>query len=256
VLGPGDHVTLSAGTTPADSSWLIGLGGAMDIEFVDGTACGKSKSGVYRVDGPHSFTVVADIGTWSEANPPEPAFFIPTGVQYSMEGYHGDLIVADGHHNRLLQVTLGGDIDEIMTFSNVVPTGLAIKVGPFDRRRRRKGCSSYINSFDRASTRNRRIGRRAAPPSGGRATPSPNKAAPTDAGAAGVKVRVDDDKLRLRFALAMLKSSALTRPSRLKSTRPVRAKVELNAPLTAPKSSALTRKLVVLSPLSPTRLPK
>jgi hypothetical protein len=44
-----------------------------------------------------------------------------------MESYHGDLIVADGHHNRVLQVTLGGDITEIMTFGNIVPTGLAIK---------------------------------------------------------------------------------------------------------------------------------
>jgi hypothetical protein len=119
--------------------WIIGLGGAMDVEFVDGTAYvlvtmvgeqfgGTSKSGIYRVDGPHSFTVVADIGMWSEQHPPQPAFFIPTGVQYSMESYHGDLIVADGHHNRVLQVSLDdGDIDEIMTFANIVPTGLAIK---------------------------------------------------------------------------------------------------------------------------------
>jgi len=130
----GEVSTFAEGLPP----WLIGLGGAMDIEFVDGTAYvlvtmvgeqfgGNGKSGVYRVDGPNSFTVVADIGAWSEANPPEPAFFIPTGVQYSMESYHGDLIVADGHHNRVLQVTLGGDIDEIMTFGNIVPTGLAIK---------------------------------------------------------------------------------------------------------------------------------
>jgi hypothetical protein len=118
--------------------WQIGLGGAMDIEFVGRKAYvlvtmvgeqfgGHSASGIYRIDGRHSFTVVADIGQWSEDHPPEPAFFIPTGVQYSMESYHGDLIVADGHHNRVLQVTLDGDIDEIMTFPNIVPTGLAIK---------------------------------------------------------------------------------------------------------------------------------
>jgi sugar lactone lactonase YvrE len=118
--------------------WLLGLGGAMDVEFVGGKAYvlvtmvgsdlgGDSTVGVYRVDGPHSFTVVADIGAWSVANPPEPAFFIPTGVQYSMESYHGDLVVADGHHNRVLLVTLDGDITEIMTFPNIVPTGLAIK---------------------------------------------------------------------------------------------------------------------------------
>jgi hypothetical protein len=119
--------------------WVIGGGAAMDVEFVGGTAYvlvtgvgpdlgGNSTVGIYRVDGPHSFTVVADIGTWSIDHPPKPAFFIPTGYQYSLESYHGDLLVADGHHNRVLQVSLdNGDIDEIMTFGNIVPTGLAIK---------------------------------------------------------------------------------------------------------------------------------
>ena len=120
--------------------WLPQLGflGAMDIEFIDGTAYvlmtavgsdlgGDDIVGVYRIDGPHSNTVVADIGAFSLAHPPTTPFFVPTGVPYAMESYHGDLIVADGHHNRVLQVTLDGDIDEIMTFGNIVPTGLAIK---------------------------------------------------------------------------------------------------------------------------------
>jgi hypothetical protein len=118
--------------------WQVGLGGAMDIEFVGRKAYvlvtmvgeqfgGSSASGIYRIDGPHRFRVVADIGQWSVEHPPEPDFFIPTGVQYSMESYHGDLIVADGHHNRVLQVSVDGDIDEIMAFPNIVPTGLAIK---------------------------------------------------------------------------------------------------------------------------------
>jgi hypothetical protein len=121
-------------------TWLPGLGilGAMDVEFVGGTAYvlmtgvgsdlgGDDVVGVYRIDGPHSNTVVADVGAFSLANPPNTSFFVPTGVPYSMESYHGDLLVADGHHNRVLQVGLDGDIDEVMTFGNIVPTGLAIK---------------------------------------------------------------------------------------------------------------------------------
>jgi sugar lactone lactonase YvrE len=132
----GEVSTFAEGLPP----WLAHLGilGAMDVEFVGGTAYvlvtgvgpdlgGSSTVGVYRVDGPDSVTVVADIGTWSIDHPPEPAFFVPSGVPYSMESYRGDLIVADGHHNRVLQVTLDGDISEIMTFPNIVPTGLAIK---------------------------------------------------------------------------------------------------------------------------------
>ena len=119
--------------------WVIGEGAAMDVEFVGGTAYvlvtgvgpdlgGNSTVGIYRVDGPHSVSVVSDIGTWSIDHPPEPAFFVPSGYQYSLESYHGDLLVADGHHNRVLRVDLDdGDISEVMTFGNIVPTGLAVK---------------------------------------------------------------------------------------------------------------------------------
>jgi sugar lactone lactonase YvrE len=37
-----------------------------------------------------------------------------------------DFLVADGHHNRVLQVTLDGDISEVITFDNIVPTGLEV----------------------------------------------------------------------------------------------------------------------------------
>jgi hypothetical protein len=120
-------------------TWVIpGIGGPMDVEFIGDTAYvlmtavgsdlgGHDVVGVYRIDGPHSHTVIADTGAFSLANPPHTSFFVPTGVPYSMESYHGDLIVADGHHNRVLQVTLDGGVSEIMTFGNIVPTGLAIK---------------------------------------------------------------------------------------------------------------------------------
>jgi len=82
--------------------------------------------GIYRIDGTNSFTVIADIGAFSIANPPNTDFFVPTGVQYSFQSYRGGFLVADGHHNRVLFVTLDGVISEIKTFGNIVPTGLAI----------------------------------------------------------------------------------------------------------------------------------
>ena len=87
---------------------------------------GSDVVGIYRIDGPNSFTVIADIGAFSIANPPNTPFDVPTGLQYSIQTYHGAFLVADGHHNRVLHVTRDGEITEIQAFGNIVPTGLAL----------------------------------------------------------------------------------------------------------------------------------
>ena len=83
--------------------------------------------GIYRIDGPNSYTVIADVGAYSVANPPGPDFFVPTGYQYSLEPFRGGLLVADAHHNRVLYVTTGGGITELIAFANDVPTGMAVQ---------------------------------------------------------------------------------------------------------------------------------
>jgi sugar lactone lactonase YvrE len=117
----------------------VGLGGGMDVVFIGGTAYvlvtlvdplvgGSDIDGIYRVDGPHSFIVVADIGAFSLSHPPSGfPYFVPTGVQYAMETYRGGFLVTDGHHNRVLRVTLDGSVSEFRTFGNIVPTGLAVR---------------------------------------------------------------------------------------------------------------------------------
>jgi hypothetical protein len=117
---------------------IIGLGGAMDIAFIGGTAYvlvtlvgpdvgGSDVDGIYRVDGPHSFTVIADIGQFAINNPPATPFDVPTGVQYALEPYRGGFLVTDGHHNRVYRVTLDGEVSELIAFGNIVPTGLAVR---------------------------------------------------------------------------------------------------------------------------------
>src|SRR5207253_3082094 len=59
-------------------------------------------------------------------NPPTTPFFVPTGVQYALEVYRAGFLVTDGHHNRVLHVTLDGEVTEFATFDNIVPTGLAV----------------------------------------------------------------------------------------------------------------------------------
>src|SRR5918992_3055064 len=67
---------------------IIGLGGATDIAFIGRTAYvlvtlvgadvgGSDIVGIYRVDRPNSFTVVADIGEFSINNPPATQFDVP-----------------------------------------------------------------------------------------------------------------------------------------------------------------------------------
>jgi hypothetical protein len=121
------------------------FGGIMDVAFMGSTAyalvsvvgadfpadlfaCHPQTVGIYRVDGLTSSTIVADIGTFSCNNPPPPDidFVVPTGVQYALETYRGGFLVTDGHHNRVLHVTLDGNVTEMIQFGNIVPTGLAV----------------------------------------------------------------------------------------------------------------------------------
>jgi hypothetical protein len=131
----GAVTTFAEGLPPA----LIPIGGVVDVAFIGSTAYalvtlvgsdlgGDSIVGIYRIDGPDSYTVIADLGAWSLANPPTHEFdyFVPTGVHYAMEPFRGGLLVTDGHLNWVLWVTLDGEISEFMSFGNIVPTGLEV----------------------------------------------------------------------------------------------------------------------------------
>ena len=118
----------------------VGFGGPVDIAFLGRTAYvlvtlvgpdvgGSDVVGIYRVDGPASFTVVADLGAFAIDNPPATDFFVPSGVQYALQAYRGGLLVTDGHHNRVLRVTRDGHISVLRAFANIVPTGLEVRGG-------------------------------------------------------------------------------------------------------------------------------
>lgn len=122
-------------------------GGALDLVFlgvtayvlvsgVDPDSGGNDIDGVYRVDGVNSFTVVANLGRWSSAHPPKSSFVLPEGVQFAIDTYRGDLIVSDGHHNRVLAIKVDrcltsppdddSNVRELIAFDDIVPTGLAV----------------------------------------------------------------------------------------------------------------------------------
>ena len=129
----GAITTFASGLPPA----IVGIGGAIDVAFMGSTAYvlvtlvgpdvgGNDVVGIYRVDGPSEFTVIADIGQFALNNPPSTPFDVPTGLQYALEPYRGGFLVTDGHHNRLLHVTRDGAVSELRAFGNIVPTGLAV----------------------------------------------------------------------------------------------------------------------------------
>lgn len=130
------EVSLFASGLPK-AVWRNDQGGPGDVAFVGDTAYamvtlvandigGSDIVGIYRVDGPSSFTIIADIGQWSIDHPPDTPIFVQTGAQISMQVYKGGLLVVDGHHNRLLWVSVDGDISELVSFPDIVPTGTAI----------------------------------------------------------------------------------------------------------------------------------
>lgn len=114
------------------------IGGVMDVAFIGTTAYalttlvgpdvgGSSVGGIYRVDGPSDFTLIADLAGYAVANPPATPFDVPSGVQFALEPWRGGFLVSDGHHNRVLWVTLDGRVRDYAQFENTVPTGLATR---------------------------------------------------------------------------------------------------------------------------------
>jgi hypothetical protein len=126
------HVTTFASGLPRS---IIGFGGPTDIAFIGKTAYvivtlvgpqfgGSDIVGIYRVDAPTSFTVIADIGAFALENPPATPFEGLMGLQFAIEPYGGSFLVTDGHHNRVLHVTRRGRVSVFRAFDNIVPTGL------------------------------------------------------------------------------------------------------------------------------------
>jgi hypothetical protein len=117
---------------------ILGPGsGAVDVAFIGGTAYvlvtgvapdvgGSDVNGIYRIDSPTTFTVIADIGAWSTENPPTTPWEALSGFQYALDTFRGGFVVTDGHHNRVLQVGRDGTITQLIQFGDLVPTGLAV----------------------------------------------------------------------------------------------------------------------------------
>jgi hypothetical protein len=137
----GDYTTFASGLPQMNLAVDPFVGGISDVAFIGGTAYALvtvvhdpilfptgQVNGIYRIDGPNSFTVIADIGAFNVAHPPTGfEFEVSTGVSYAIETYRGGFLVTDGHLNRVLQVSLDGKITVVRPFNDIVPTGLSVR---------------------------------------------------------------------------------------------------------------------------------
>jgi sugar lactone lactonase YvrE len=128
----GEVRTFATGLPPT----IWGYGSPVDVAFIGNTLYALTAleselfpnpyglTGIYRMDGPDTFTVIVNIGEWSIEHPPESAFEDPPGAPFALQTYRGGFLVTEGHHNRVLQVTRDGTITELIAFDDIVPTGL------------------------------------------------------------------------------------------------------------------------------------
>src|SRR6202046_247844 len=152
----GVRTTVVDGLPSAVTSLPTGdTAGAADIAFVNGqlyalTAGGGCSHGnpnfpnsVLRVNiQHHSFEMVANLSRFFKQHPvahPNAGDFEPDGVPYSLKAFHGDLVVIEPNHGRLLRINLGGAqagrIEQLTDLSaplgHIVPTSVAHLDGRF-----------------------------------------------------------------------------------------------------------------------------
>jgi len=150
----GTRTTVVDGLPSAVSSLPTGdTNGAADIAFVNGqlyalTAGGGCSHGnpnfpnsVLRINVQrHTLELVANLSRFFQQHPvahPNAGDFEPDGVPYSMKAFHGDLIVIEPNHGRLLRINLGPGprIEQLSDLSaplgHIVPTSVANLDGRF-----------------------------------------------------------------------------------------------------------------------------
>jgi hypothetical protein len=140
----GARTTVADGLPSGANPELGDQVGAADVAFMGGdlflllTHGGAewgfpdTPTGIYEVADDGELTLVADIGEFNKDNPVEA---ITSGAQvdvevggnpYSMIVRGDTFFVSDGNHNRLMEVTAGGDISEVTEFpDHPVSTGIA-----------------------------------------------------------------------------------------------------------------------------------
>ena len=122
-----------------EAGWIWG---AMDVAFLGDDAYAllsgagpsyfspSSFSGVYRLNGDGTMTLVADITNWLPANPPAfvPPDYGSDGSLFDLEAAGDALLLSEAVGGQLIRVTPDGEISRVADLSDghLVPTGIAV----------------------------------------------------------------------------------------------------------------------------------
>lgn len=122
-----------------EAGWIWG---AMDVAFLGDQAyvllsgsgpawySPANRSGVYRLEGDGSLTLVGDVSTWSRANLPTeiPPDFTPDGSLFDLEAANDSLLLTEAVGGQLVRVTPDGTTTTVvdMSVGHLVPTGIAL----------------------------------------------------------------------------------------------------------------------------------
>jgi hypothetical protein len=131
----------SSQTSPALGSLVSGVSSVAFIGnqlygLLAGAGCSHGvpdiPNGVFRVDAGGTWTLIADLSAFIQANPvanPDDADFEPDGTWYSMAAYKHNLYPMESNHGELDKVTPAGAISRVVDISahlgHVVPTAIA-----------------------------------------------------------------------------------------------------------------------------------
>ena len=142
MIADGCYTAAAAGLPSAlwlEAGWIWG---AMDVAFLGDEAYAllsgagptwfspSNRSGVYRLNGDGSMTLVGDVSSWLPDNPPVeiPFDYSPDGSLFDLEADGDALLVSEAVGGQLLRVTTDGEITSVADLSvdHLVPTGIAV----------------------------------------------------------------------------------------------------------------------------------
>jgi hypothetical protein len=131
---PSNQTSAASGSLVSGVADIAFIGDTLYALVIGGCSHGVQgiPSGIVRVNPDRTWTLIADLSAFQQANPvrhPDPGDFEPDGSWYSMIAVRGDLYAVEPNHGELVRITTDGRISRVIDISasegHVVPASLA-----------------------------------------------------------------------------------------------------------------------------------
>jgi hypothetical protein len=138
---PSSQTSVQNGSTPSGVGDVAFIGNTL-YGILAGAGCSHGvpniPNGVIRVNANHSWTGIANLSAFQQANPvahPQPADFEPDGTWYSMINVDNELYAVEPNHGELDRITTKGAVNRVIDISafegHIVPTAMTWHNGAF-----------------------------------------------------------------------------------------------------------------------------